>query len=101
MSNQYNTNLFSIVPIGNHSRNFLLSSAVVITIPVNATGILVQAGDQNVKYTINGNIPDVNFGFMLRVSDVPARIDLFPGAKITFVEYAAGASINYQFFRSV
>ncbi len=101
MSNQYNTNLFSIVPIGGHTRNFLLGSPVVITIPANATGMLVQAGDQNVKYTINGTSPDVNVGFMLRTTDVPARIDLFPGAKITFVEAVAGASINYQLFRSV
>lgn len=102
MANQYTTNLFSIVPIGNHVRNGALGAAVNIVIPQNATGVLLQAEDQNVLFVFGANSTiTADSGFLIKPNDPPARLDLFPGAVVRVLESVAGGAVNYQFFRSV
>lgn len=102
MANQYTTNIFSIVPVGNHERNASLATAVNITIPPNATGIIMQAEAQNLVYVFGPTTTiAANTGFLLKTTDQPVRIDLFPSAVVRLLEVAVGGAINYQFFRSV
>lgn len=102
MANQFTTNLFSIVPIGNHQRIGTLTTAQNITIPANATGLLIQAEDQNVVFVFGAaSTISTDSGFLLKTTDQPARLDLFPGAVIRVLESAVGGAVNYQFFRSV
>ncbi len=104
MANQFTTNIFSIVPIGNHTRLTPLTTATTLVLPTatGVTGVILQAEGQNVVYVLGASSPiAVNSGFLLKTTDNPVRLDLFPGAVIKLLEAAVGGAINYQFFRSV
>ena len=102
MANQYTTNIFSIVPIGTHSRLGTVTTAQNIVIPQNATGVMLQAEAQNIVFVFGANSTiAANNGFLVKPTDPPVRIDLFPGAVVRVLEVAVGAAVNYQFFRSV
>lgn len=93
-----NKNEFGFYPVGNHTHNASLGSVVTLTIPSNASGILIQAGTANVQYTLNGTTPTSTVGFRLSSTGNPTRIDLYPGAQIKLL--STTGNVNYQFFNS-
>lgn len=92
-----NKSIFSISPVGSHTRIASVTSATTITIPQNASGIIMQASAANVFYTIDGSTPTTATRFILNSSGSPTRIDLYPGATIKVI--SPTGELNYQFFR--
>lgn len=98
---QYNKSQFSVRPVGTHTRNTLLGTAVTLTLPSNACGIFLQVESGNINYTIDGTTPTTGatgVGFKQGTADGVVRIDLFPGAVVRVIEQASGAVIQYQYF---
>ncbi len=84
-----------LTPVGSHTRNASLSSAVTLTKPATATRLLIQCETQNVKFTLDGTAPTATTGFLLVASD-PAILIPVGGTAVKVIEVAASASINYQ-----
>ena len=84
-------------PIGAHTTNATLSSAVTLTIPANATKLLMQAITQNVRITLDNTTPTATVGFQLRAGDPAVVIPIAVGTVIKVIEETATATIQYQF----
>jgi hypothetical protein len=90
---------FAIAPVGAHTTNSSLSSAVTLTQPSGASRILLQAFTQNVRFlfteTTNTTVPTASVGFRLLAGE---RIDLSvpTGCLLKVIEETASASIQYQ-----
>jgi len=83
-------------PVGAHVDGTDISSAVVLTPATDAKKLLVQALDQNVRYTLDGTTPDATTGFQLKAGDPPVVVPVATGGTITVIEEAATADIQYQ-----
>lgn len=92
----YNYNL-PLAAVGAHVRNASLSSAVVITTPTGASGILIQALVMNARYTLDSTTPTAAIGFQLRASDPVLFLSLTPGQTIRVIQEMATAEVQYQF----
>lgn len=88
---------FSIVPVGSFTRDTTISTATALTVPSNATGIIMQADAADLTYTLDGTTPTADVGFDLIDGDPPVRIDLYPGAVVNVI--SATGEVKYQFFR--
>ena len=90
---------FAIAPVGAHTTNSSLGSAVTLTQPSGASRILLQAFTQNVRFlfteTTNTTVPTASVGFRLLAGE---RIDLSvpTGCLLKVIEETASASIQYQ-----
>ena len=87
---------FSFHVIGSHYDGTTISSAVTLTPPAGATKLLIQALDQNVRYTLDGTAPTASKGFQLKDGDPPVQIPVGTGMTIKVIEEAATADIQYQ-----
>jgi hypothetical protein len=89
------------VPIGSHTQNTSLSTAVDITVPAGATAMMVQAGTQNVRFTLDNSTTNATttVGFLLTAGDPPVIIPSYPGQIISVIEVTASAKLDYQFGR--
>ncbi len=89
----------AIAPIGAHTTNSSLSSAVTLLQPLGASRILLQAFTQNVRFlfteTTDTFVPTASVGFRLLAGE---RIDLSvpAGTLLKVIEETASASIQYQ-----
>jgi hypothetical protein len=85
-------------PVGSHTGGTSISSATTLTIPNGARYVLVQALAQNVRYTLDGTTPTTTLGFQLKAGDPPRSIWCETGVTLKFIEEAATASLQYQFY---
>jgi hypothetical protein len=83
-------------PVGSHTQNGSLSSAVTLTAPDGATKILIQAFTQNVRYTLDGTVPTASKGFKMSTTDAPLLIPLGNDTVIKLIQETASASVEYQ-----
>lgn len=83
-------------PIGAHASNSSLSSAVTLTCPSGATGLMLQALTQNIRYTIDSTTPTASIGFQWPTGDVGRIIPMSPGQIINIIQETSGAVIQYQ-----
>lgn len=89
--------MFQFNPVGTHQQITSLSSAQTITVPVGASGILVQALSQNVRFTLDpATVPTVSVGFEIRAGDQAVYIAAASGSIIQFIQEAASANIQWQ-----
>src|SRR5262245_23468178 len=83
-------------PVGAHTTNSSLSSAVTLTVPMGAAQILVmQAFGQAIRYTLDGTVPTASTGFRLAAGEsdvIPVSAD----TTIKVIEETASASVQYQ-----
>lgn len=86
--------------VGEHVANASLSSAVALS-DTNADGILVQAENKNVRYTISATTPTSALGFKLKADDPPLLIQLRFGKALNVIEESATATLQYQFVAGV
>ena len=84
-------------PVGAHTQNGTLSSAVTLTIPAAATKIMLQGQTQNIRYTLDGTAPTTSKGFQLKAGDPPVILSLGRSSAIKLIEEAATAVLDYQF----
>lgn len=87
----YNTNV-----VGSHSDGATISSATTLTPPTGATKILIQALDQNVRFTLDGTAPTASLGFQLKAGDPAVMIPVGAGMTLKVIEEAATADLQYQ-----
>ena len=85
-------------PIGSHTQNTSLDVLVTLTPPntvPRATKLLVQAIDQNIRFTIDGAAPTPTFGFRLTAGDPVVMLTIGPNTVLQFTEEAAGSTLEY------
>jgi len=82
---------------GQHSSGLDVSSAVILTPPLDASRLLIQALDQNVRYTLDGvTTPTAALGFRLTAGDPPLVIPIAPDTIVQVIEEVATASLQFQ-----
>lgn len=84
-------------PVGAHTQNSSLSSAVTLTIPDGASKIMLQVQTQNVRLTIDGTAPTTSKGFQLKAGNPALLIPLGRATALKVIEEAATAVLDYQF----
>lgn len=87
---------FEFNPVGNHTRNASLGTAVTLTAPTGATKLLIQALTQDVRYTLDNSTPSSTNGFLMVADDPPLLIPLGPDTIVKIIQDAAGAEVQYQ-----
>lgn len=87
---------FIFNPVGSHTTNSSLSSAVTLTPPTGATKLLIQAFTQNIRITLDGTTPTASTGFQIVAADPPLMIPVGSGMSIKVIQETASASIQYQ-----
>lgn len=85
-------------PVGLHANRNDLATAQAIPRPAAGapTQLVVQAIDQNIRYTLDGSLPTPSFGFRLIAGNDPAIFPVGPNTRLTFVEEAATAVLEYM-----
>jgi len=83
-------------PVGNHVSGPDISTAATLTSSETATQIMIQALDQNVRYTLAGSTPTASVGFVLTADAAPIILPVGPNATLKVIEEAATASLQYQ-----
>jgi hypothetical protein len=81
--------------VGTHQSDATISTATVLTPPQGASKVIVQAQEQNVRYTLDGTTPTSAVGFLLYAGDT-VTISIGTGTIIKMIEAASGAAIAYQ-----
>lgn len=82
-------------PVGSHTGGTDISTAVTLTKPDGASQIIIQALEQNIRFTLDGTTPTATLGFQIQAGILPMFIAV-PGASIKVIEEVATASIQYQ-----
>ena len=83
---------------GHNSTDLVAGIINQITVPKGVRGILVQAVDQNIRYTISdASSPSPTSGFVLTAGNDPLYISVLASQVIRFVAEAAGARLEMQY----
>jgi len=86
----------SFVVIGSHTRNSSLAQAVTLSGDNGGHIVMIQALEQNVRYTLDGTDPTATVGFRLVADQPPVLIDTATVIELRVVEEVADAEIQYQ-----
>ncbi len=86
-----------IVTVGDHTMLDLVPGSNWVARPSGATHAKIQALTQNIRYRIDGNEASVTEGFQLAAGS-EASVPI-PNLGISIVEEAAGAILQYQWYR--
>lgn len=86
-----------LTPVGAHTVNSSLSSAVTLTAPAGANALLIQALVQNVRFTLDGTTPTASIGFQMPAGNPAVIIDLSATTVVKVIQETSGAIIQYQF----
>lgn len=82
---------------GQHDSGLDISSAVTLTPPEDASRLVIQALDQNVRFTLDGvTTPTAAIGFRLTVGDPPRVITIAKDTIVQVIEELATASLQFQ-----
>ena len=92
-----NEQAFSFRPNGAHNDGLDISSAVALTIPDGARKLLIQALDQNIRFSLDGTTPTATKGFQIAAEDPPLVIPLSSVTTVTVIEETTTADMQYQF----
>lgn len=88
------------LPIGAHN-SVTVATVRQVTTPANATGLLVQAITQNIRFTLDGSNPTTTTGFQLKAGDPTVLIPVGPNVTVRFLEETASATLQYQAVRTL
>lgn len=70
-----------------------------LTIPAGATGAILQAETNNIRYTMDGTIPTTTKGMLLITTLPPEEFLIEDIRRIKFIQVAAGAGVlNIHYF---
>ena len=87
----------NFAPMGDHKTDATISAASPLDPPNYATKVLLQATDQNIRYTLDGSDPVANtHGFLLLTTEAPTIIEIERGVIITVIEDTATAILQFQ-----
>lgn len=82
--------------VGAHVANSSIGEATTLTPPATAHALLIQALDENVRYTLDGTTPTASVGFQLKADGEPLLIDIGIGMTVKVIQETATATIQYQ-----
>lgn len=82
-------------PVGAHTTNSSLSSAVSLTRPTGADVLVIQVFTQAVRYTLDGTTPSASTGFKLAAGEYRV-IEVGLATAVKVIEETTSASIQYQ-----
>jgi hypothetical protein len=90
--------MMKVSAVGAHGS---LAVATVQTIPVpdGSTGVLLQAGTQNVRITLDGTTPTATVGFQLATANGVQQLPVNGGMVIKAVQETGGGILQFQFIR--
>ncbi len=85
-------------PIGSHTAVAVDSDVDTLTIPTNATLVMVQVETDEVRFTLDGTTPVAgSTGFILRATDPVFIVDVERGVTFKYTRETADAVLQYQF----
>jgi hypothetical protein len=89
----------TFIPSGTVLSTGVLTSAVAITIPKRANGVLLSAEVGNVRYAFYNQVPTNSVGLLLTPAQGTIRLDMPEGTKFSVIEAVnlANAIVQYQF----
>lgn len=96
MAVMQNEDAFTFNPVGSHTE-LDISTVKTLTVPDQATKVMVQALDQNARYTLDGTDPTTSKGFQMLANNPAIIIPIGSGMTIKFLEEAATCDFQYQF----
>ena len=85
----------AFAPIGAHTSNGSLASAVTLTAPAGAEYLMMQALGQNIRYRLDGTNPTASVGFQLANGDT-VTLPVRAGDTVRIIQEAATATLQYQ-----
>jgi hypothetical protein len=89
--------MFVFSPTGDHVADSDLAAAKeLVRHPNGASGVLIQAFDAHVRFTLDGTDPAAGVGFRLTADSDPVYIPVTRSQVLKVIEEAAGATIQYQ-----
>ena len=80
-----------------HHSYTLPGTAVTLSLPKTASGILMQALTENARFTLDGSNPTANKGFQLKAGDPPLYIQFTTGMVLRFIAETAGSILEYEY----
>ena len=83
-------------PVGSHADGDTISSATALTKPSGAKKLMIQALEQNVRYTLDGTDPTTSKGFVITAGNDPYILFVHPNTTVTVIQEAATADLQYQ-----
>lgn len=83
-------------PLDAHVSTTIPAAYSPVDKPKTAMFLLVQAIDQNIRFTLDGTVPTASVGFQIVAGDPAIIIPLAKNTAPQFIEEAAGASFEYQ-----
>lgn len=83
-------------PVGAHNDGHDISSAVTLTPPATATKVIIQAIEQNIRFTLDGTTPTATKGFQIVAGESPITIPVGSGTTLKVIEETATADMQYQ-----
>ena len=91
---------FEFIPEGAHLQDATISSATTLTKPSSgASKLLIQAVDQNLRFTLDGTAPTTSKGFVLEADKPPVLIQVGEGVTVKVIEETATGGVEYQWGR--
>lgn len=85
--------------LGAHTTDATVSTATTITPEAGADWMIIQTYGQAINITFDGTTPTATTGFTLAVG-VPYRVDFGQDTTVKIIEVAAGATVQWQCFRT-
>ncbi len=96
MANEF----FEFIPEGAHQQDATVSSATTLTKPGSgASKLLIQAVDQNLRFTLDGTAPTTSKGFVLKADWPPLLLQVGEGVTVRVIEETATGGVEYQWGR--
>jgi len=92
-----NSIYLGMTPVGDHVTSSSISTATEITIPADATRIMIQTSSKSARITFDGTTPTASVGFLITYGNDPL---IFPvaGCTLTIIEIQSTSTVDYQFF---
>ena len=87
-------------PVGAHGTIALGTAGTAIAAATGANKVLIQALDQNIRYTLDGVAAGATFGFQLKAADPALIIPLGGATVVKLVAETGTASLQYQWGNS-
>ena len=97
-------NLQNYNPYDVHTQNSALNVVVTLVLPPVdwwTAGVLIQAKDQNINFTLDGTDPTATFGFTLFEGRLAVLVPIGIDTVLKFIETTASATLEYQFITGV
>ena len=86
-----------IKPDGSHNQDTSIDTATELSKPASGGNkLLIQATEENVRFTLDGTTPTTSKGFVLEADKPPVLLYTGQGVTVTVISETAGAAVEYM-----